>query len=516
MNSSLDGFGEVSICSKLVSSSLIIFVFVLSPLARGASEIRITPDDIVRMVLQNNVNVELAALDFRISKAETYAANVDFDPLITLSPSYKLESSNPNLVYDKFLVTEKTAALSIGVKKKYGLGTSVEFALQELRIASDSVLAVLPDRFQSAGQIKVTQPFLNGGGADANMSVLNKSLYKNKRYYAQLSETIDDNVSKAMELFWDLYRAQSEVQIKNRALRDAQEQLSEINASQKVGKKSPVDLLAAQSKFELAKAAHLLAMSNLEETQEKLAKETLPIDKKSYLSNYSIVSVVDENVMNQKVQGFINTMTESPVELDNTSKLQRMAFEIDEARVDLGKSSNGLLPQLNLELTGISTGMGSTFSDAYSGMIKVLNPGYTITLNFSIPFGENSANGAYQRAAADVSTKLAQRGHEIKKTQKNYNFNLRSLKKNFDSFASLKSRVTLNKQIVRAKRQLYLGGRIRQREFDKAVIEFDESASAESQMVADLHKDILKIESQLGLLGAQEKKAYFSKMAAQK
>ncbi len=507
---------EVERTSKFFNFLLgtVIFLLGASP-ALAVTELRLTTSDVIRMVFQNNTKIELAVIDYRISQAEAFASNVDFDSIVTLAPSYKQEMSYPNSILDQTVINEKTAALSLGVKRKFSLGTELELTYQDLRILSDSLEAVLRDRYQSAGQVKLTQPLLKGLGKAANMAVYRKSQIKSRRFWAQLGEAIDDSLSRALELFLDLYKANSEVEVKISALKTAKEQLEEVLARYRVGTKSIIDVLAARSKVELSQAALLLARANVEDAEEKLAKEILPLKKESYLSSVSIVPVMEDKwEFPEKLRNYLDHPEDIPEELKENIKLQRMALEKEESAVDLNKSANGLLPHLNLELTYLSTGMASSFNEAHSNMLKFINPGYTVMINFSIPLGNNAANGDYQRSSASVATKEAQISVEKENIHKNFLVAVRDLYKNYQTLESMRSRIKLSERLAKVKRQLYLNGRIRVREYNIAIDDYNDAQSSQNQLLADFYKGTLKINTFLGQLAVKEKKSYLSKISA--
>lgn len=92
-------------------------------------------DETIALLLQNNVEVQLAYLDYQIARAEQESSSLDFDYFLTFNPSYQEEFKMPNTTLDKEVYKDTTSGWSVGFKRKFSTGSVGEFVWQELRAA---------------------------------------------------------------------------------------------------------------------------------------------------------------------------------------------------------------------------------------------------------------------------------------------------------------------------------------------------------------------------------------------
>jgi len=453
--------------------------------------------DVEGMVLTNNVKISLAKTDFEIANADVQKARGDFDYYFTLNPSYKYDQRLTNSVFDLEVVEEKTTSYSLALKKKFSLGTVTELSLQHLQIHTNSARSLLENRYQTAGQAKLTQPLLGGGGFAFNEAKLRQAELRKKQAYWTLIEKMNEVTAQSLGLFWELYKAQQEVQLKSDAVEGARSKLEEIEKRYTEGNTSSFDVIYARPRLEIAKASLLLAQSNSLEVNEKLSREILPLTHDTR-EIHLIPQTKSPSFFDLKIA--VDVLKQKSTQEVSIAQRQRMQFEINEASVEIEKAANAKLPQFNLDLKYLTTGMDIQENQARQNMLANKNPSWTAMLTFSMPLEFNSTQGEYDRVSVAKSIKENQHRNELLSGKLEIDSSLRDLERLTTNFENNELQLERQSEILKYKKLLFQNGKISILELGGAQDEYDSFITKKFQIYADQQKLKAFIEGKLNFI----------------
>lgn len=491
--------------------SLPILAAVAAILPAGAiraTELRVGVDEVIQQALAHNPEIQLAVQDYRIAEAESEASPVDLDWFTFVTPGYQSKSLLSNSTARSDSVEQRYGG-SLGLKKKFGLGTSTELSFQLLRIRENLVQSTLPDRYQSAASFKLTQPLLRGLGFASNLSRVRQAEARLSRARHQLLETIDRTLISAQSLFWDLVASQKELEVRELAVRQSQENLEAMRALKRIGKKNGAELMSAEAQRSLAEAKLAVARSKLADTEEKLLREVLPprLD--------SIDTAIRAQASSPKLDALRKSLNEPEPPSLASNRGRILEAELAEAEAALRASRNGLLPTLDLSLEVLTTGVSATARPALRSMVQLASPAWELMLAFRIPIPHRSARGdAWARTAAREA-KERQVFQEKLGFESEVRSARRDLERSIETLTSLRGRLELSGEKLRAKERIFRVGRLSIREFQEEEALHHELMAAEWREVATLQKQLLRLEAARGSLAASQKARYLSALGIQ-
>jgi outer membrane protein TolC len=404
---------------------------------------------VARIVLGNTA-VRLAALDYRIAQAEADAGWVDFETQFTVRPEYRSERQLSNSTLESSTYLETTGSFSVGLKRKFSIGTQAELVFQEMWLTSNSIQTTFGDRDQAAVQAKLTQPLLKGRGHEANEATLRKVRLKAERYRLELESTMSDTIVKVLGLYLDLSASRVEVAIKVADARYYEQKRDEAKARHRLGDLPEADALAVLARHQVALAELRLSETKVLEIEEKLARET----QDPALNRPMVEMSFSESELLDRTDEIDNSF---PI-VNNHPSMRIIALQKLETEADLGKAKSALLPQLDLSLQGSTVGAGTNHPEAEEGVFARRTPSWQVLLTFAWPLGNLSAVGEHERLVTDTINKdylYRKQSLELSRQQAQLT---RDRSKSTEGLKLAKARMTQARQIFEFKEAQFKSG----------------------------------------------------------
>jgi len=470
--------------SALILTFSLIFISFECLATQEVSILQLSPHDVTEKVLENNVQIQMAILNFKIAQAEIEGAFNDFDTRLVLSPSFKNDTKLPNSTLDNLVVHERTTAGSIGFKKKVVSGGTGELVYQELRVVTDSLLATLPDSSRSAVQVKWTQPLLEGFGTEVATTQSQKSRLKARRYWYELLQTIDEEILESQKNYWKLYAAYQRVKSDEEALVLARENHQEVSARYQAGYATSTDLQQSDAKTALAEATLYASQIKLE-----TAESDLLVKMWNLKDNRTMVKLIPQT--SEIMPRPTNMPTE--VETKKTAQFLKSQTEIKQLEVDLKKAKNSLLPQLDLGLQYSLTGLGDHFSIAREQILKSQHDSWQVSLTLTFPFENFTARGETKRSQAALKTQEVKVQREEKTQQSNYLSSKRDFEKKLQTAQLMSERLKIETSLFAMKKKAFKAGSYSWKDFSKAMDSLSQVQSSWQEQVAHINQEWVEL-----------------------
>jgi HAE1 family hydrophobic/amphiphilic exporter-1 len=206
--------------------------------------------DAIAMALQNNKDIEVARDNVKAAEFDLRGARGAYDPRFgslsyyerskTPSASF-LSGANGAVIQEDFTGTARLE----GLTPKYGGGYRVD--LSAIRLTTNNQFAALNPQYPTALTFNYTQPLLRGLRFDAtrrNIEVAKKNLSLTD---AQFRQRAIETITSVQRAYWDLVFALRNLQIQQRAVRDARTQLEHNQRLVQEGMLAPIDVVAANA-----------------------------------------------------------------------------------------------------------------------------------------------------------------------------------------------------------------------------------------------------------------------------
>lgn len=336
--------------------------------------------------LEANQSLKVERLRPEISNTSIESAEGAFDTTVNASVGYgSSRSKGPK----DTTIHNRSANYAIGVGGRLPSGTDYSLNYSGSRTGTNS-----PDLdYANALNLNITQNLLKGAGADVNLiSVWTaQNNYVSSLY--QLQNNLINLVTDTQKAYWNVYLGLRTLEIRRQAYLVAREQRERTEEFVRVGRSAPLDALASQAE-EASRISDIInSVSNLKQSQLTLLRLMNPENLESGWT--SLVYPSETPVL--------------PTEKINSDERIRLAryFRPDfrQAEIDLAngelevyRSQNGLLPQLDFFIDLGLNGSGGNFSSSNRELADADYRNYRFGLQFSQSIQNRVAKAANRRA----------------------------------------------------------------------------------------------------------------------
>ena len=399
---------------KLSKSILIITIFFLwvnvSWSEEAASKtpngnfIYLSLSEVLQLAVVNNFDVQLAFYDRKINQADIDESRSIYDTVLSLNAEYEYDkSAKPSIILGKASHTGNTG---IEVTKKLvTTGTDVTVGFQNTRESSDSAFSSLNPYYESALEMKFTQPLLRNFFGMQDWGDVKITKIDVANFDSEILDKIESDLAEVEKAYWDVVIAVK--------LRDIGEDMYErakefyrINEKKiKIGTSEPSDFLAAEANMETRK-------TELEVEEDTFKRAA---NKLKFLVNHpekgSIIIPKDTASIFGKEIDFLKSLK---MAFENRRDYKRVKKDIKAKKIKFNMTRNARWPQLDLEGSLILNGVRATPKSAAGDAFSDTNPEYFAKVTFSLPFEDSSAQSDYDKAKSEKAKTLI----NLKKVEK--------------------------------------------------------------------------------------------------
>ena len=369
----------------------------LPALAQGTSsqpalgKLPVPPDvdlqDAILLGLQNNTSLRVDRYNVPISRTAEETQRAAFDPTVSGTVSGGRSASHAGNTSKG--PTTYTDTINAQLKAQEFLPTGTTLSAE-----FDQGNSFYSDASSSSGvSATVTQSLLRGAGLAVNLASLRQSQLDTKITQYQLRGFAEATVDSIEETYWDLAYAERQVVIVQNALNLALEQLKSTKATIAVGRLAATEQAAADAEVALQRENLINAKSTLDTTRIKFLQLITPAGEPFWNRTIAL-----------QTPPFIPTGDMDPVEkhvavaLEMRPEINQTKLQIERGDLDIVKTKNGLLPQLDLFITLGQTGYASSFGPSFTSMFDGPDYNALVGVKGSYPIENRAARAAYHAA----------------------------------------------------------------------------------------------------------------------
>ncbi len=325
-----------------------------------------------------------------------------FDPVLRADAEVSIDKARTGGGADA-----KTTSVALGgsVAERFPSGADVAVGVSTNRSRGDASGAT------AHVGLSVTQALLRGAGVDVNLASLRRAGVDTLVSQYELRGFAEALVADIESTCWDYALAKRQLEIYEKSLALAVQQLKETEERVQVGRLAETELAAARAEVALRREALINARSELDVTRLRLLRLTNPPsadlwNREIALKDAPAVPQVGPDDVEDHVR----------LALKMRPDLNEARLRIQRGDIDVVESRNGLLPKLDLFVSLGKTGYADSFGGAagdLSGRYYEVSAG----LGLEVPLGNRDAKARYRRAvlsqeqAADAVANLEQLIH---------------------------------------------------------------------------------------------------------
>lgn len=429
-------------------------------------------DDCLRIALVQNLDIQVAEFDPQRNDGELMQARGEFDPVLALNSTYTESTTSPSAQTnaftgglgggggssgllsglgggggllsglggddpsalgtaislaagvvstavsigaqlipfnqpEPFIIESERWQHSVGVNGKLQWGTEYEIRLN-LNVEEGTYSGNLAE-WDGGLSLQLTQPLLRGRGKNVNLARIRKA--KNSRISSeyQLEQTVHQSLGDVIKTYWDLVGAYEQMRVSQRSLSNAAQLLSDNEERFRIGSGNQLEVSQAKASVAERQADVITQQNQIVQTENRL-KQLLDLRDEFVMSPVRLVPLaqlpkarvldIDEELSIQRA-------------LENKPDIQSSMIEVENAGIELKKTNNELLPDLDITVNYFTGGRGTEKKDVFDGLERRTDETWSVGANASIPITNRQSRGA--NTTARIAKRQAER--RLMKTQ---------------------------------------------------------------------------------------------------
>jgi len=352
--------------------------------------LKIYLQDAILFGLENNPDVTIQRLEPGLMNTYAREQRAEFDPILTADVQ-KSESKTLRRLGSQrtpFDFQEESIEANVGVSETLPTGTSLSINSGMSR----SISNLYTDQNTGSLGLTITQSLLQGFGFSANLAYLRQARLDVKISKLELKAVAENVAAEIEKSYWNLYLTSREMEIQQRSLKLAEQQLSESLERVKVGKLPELELAAVNAEVAARRGDLIDAQSQNAQARLDFLYLLNP-QKENMWACYP--QPMDKPFMPQDT---LDTITiHEQLGMKYRPDLQQAQLELAKDKLEISRTRNGLLPKLDVFITLGRTTYAESFKDAYP---DILSPFYQVVggLNFEFSVPNRTASAQLERA----------------------------------------------------------------------------------------------------------------------
>jgi outer membrane protein TolC len=373
------------------------------PLEPGETALRLPLQEIVQRAVTNNLDVRVAGYEPAIEETRVVENRARFDPSFFSNIQYRDDNSrtagsviqNPLNPLHQISIDEtesETWSAAAGLRQLGIYGTEAELRYEASRTKTDPRQFELNPYYENNLVLEITQPLLRNFGREVNEARIVVARNNQRISMLDLRRQIEETSQDIEQAYWELVRAQRDVQILEDLLQDTID-TAEILFRRRGQDVTRVQISQANSSVENRRALLIRARARIRDLSDQLKRMMNDPDMPVTSATLILPGV---EPLEQPVHFDLDDTIDTA--LENRAELAQQQIRIDSATIASRVAKNNLMPELNFVGSAAVQGLDDTFGSAADDQTSFDNFGYAVGFEFEIPIGNRAARAAYQRS----------------------------------------------------------------------------------------------------------------------
>jgi outer membrane protein TolC len=365
--------------------------------ASGGAPVRsIGLEEAIRLALEHNLRLQIAALDRDIAEREVPARRAFFHPtpgMSFLASDARLQdpleiADDGTLVKQSGSRSDRSQLARVFVRQELPTGAQLTLGLDALRESGDEFGG--GDALEGGAQVELRQPLLRGGRVYVATAPIRDAEYTLGILEAQLRAQILQVTAEAKQAYYDTILAERLIEVSEQAIERAHELIAASHALFRAGRASQRDIVSA----EIQLSDHL---SDLASRRASLDLAQLALRDVLGLGIGEYLKPADATIRFEPVELRLGAWIEHA--LARRPEIQEILYRLERSALLVRVAGNAVLPKL--DVVGVFRR-----NDSDTSARRVWGFGsqrWIAALEFEVPFGNVAARERLRAAALDYA-----------------------------------------------------------------------------------------------------------------
>ena len=374
--------------------------------------LRLTSAEAVRMATANNPDLVAGGYDPRISAERTNQAKAAFLPTLTGAVQRNVQNAPAaNALLGGEGVRTDLWSGNLGLAQRLPVaGGSYALGWSSVRSDASSTLSNFNPAITGQLQAIYAQPLLRDFKIDQARALVSVARDAERIANIGLQELATTVASSAERAYWALVAARANVSVQQRSLDLSLELERNNRARVDVGQSPPLDLVSAQAEVAQRRETLIVARTLVRQAEDNLRIVILDPNRTDYW--FVRLDPVDQTPPIGPAPDVDSAVRNA---LTQRTDLDRSRRQIDIARTNESLAHNGTLPDLRLQASYLTSGLGGTelvrdgffgpvigqnfvaYGDVLRQMFAAEFPTWTLGVSLSYPLGRSAEQANYAR-----------------------------------------------------------------------------------------------------------------------
>ena len=372
------------------------------PAAPPPATLEITLEQCRVWALEHNLDLQVALVDPSIAQQQVIAEEARFEALFFGSVSY---TDNESPTASNLVGGETTSAsTNLGVRIPTRTGGTVTVDFTGSRFETDNQFSTLNPSFTSDMSISISQNLLRNAGIRVNTAPIQIARLSAQQSNARTKLEVIRALTAVDRLYWRLYAAQRELEVRQQQHELAMAQLERAKRQVRAGDAAEIEIMRAESGVADGLEAIIVAQNQVRQRERDL-KRLLNVPELPMRGPTALIPMTDANPV-------AYDLPEEDLLADAMAgRLELLEIELGLAQdaLNIEVARNGTLPLAAFEYRYTRHGLGDDFRDAFEQDLDEQFDGHTLGLRFEVPLGNQAAKAALTRALLTRLQRLATR-----------------------------------------------------------------------------------------------------------
>lgn len=361
--------------------------------------LELTLADAMRLGKLNNTDLKVGEIAPLQAAEDVRSAAAVFEPEFFANASAGVRKDPTRNVFQPELKRTSFSG-TLGVRQLVPSGGTLDLSYSPTRLEQSTLTPGFPRKqFVNVFTATYRQPLLRSAWSDYTLSAvrLQESVWTAASH--RYGRTVQDVLLAVVRAYWDLVFARENYRVVVQALQLAQEQLRITNERIRVRELAERDRVADEAEVARRQEEVITAENEIRNREDALRR--LLFDGQDD-SLWSIGLVPVERIEIRPEVDEIDWRAAARVALLQRPDLKALRAEVRAAEFALVQAERDVLPRLDLVGSYTTDGVESTFRAAFQDAVGFDFPDWTLTLEMSVPIGNNAALAARDRARLEL------------------------------------------------------------------------------------------------------------------
>jgi hydrophobic/amphiphilic exporter-1 (mainly G- bacteria), HAE1 family len=375
--------------------------------------LHLTADEAARMATANNPDLVAGGYDPRIGAERIAQASAAFLPTLSSGIQRNVQQAPPSSVFfgtNGVRTDLWSGNVALGQRLPVG-GGSYSFGWNSVRTNASSSLSNFNPSVTAQLQAAVSQPLLRDFKIDQARAQVTLARQNERIADIGLQELGVTISSSAERAYWNLVLARAAVAVQQRSLDLSLELERNNRARVDVGQSPPLDLVSARAEVAQRRESLIVAQTQVRQAEDQL--RVLILDPKR--ADYWFVRLEPADLV-PPVGPAPDVDAAVRNALAQRTDLERQRRQIDISDTNMALARNGVMPDLRLQASYLTNGLGGTelqrsgflgpvigqdfvaFGDVLRQTFAANYPTWTVGFTLSYPLGRSADEATFARS----------------------------------------------------------------------------------------------------------------------